>query len=114
MCCFHQSIVELIVDHNNPTSLLYSDHQRFVMDLEGDDYYMIETSEKQRTSSVWSINCPLAGGVSIVHINESHGAITCNLCRSVSKWCQHRETVNAAIFEITGGKLDVKKIFRAQ
>eukprot|EP01084_Bolivina_argentea_P071530 130017_1 len=111
MSCLHQSIVELVIDNHNPTMLLFQEQDKYVREFEKDDIYCIETSDKRKSSSVWSVNCPLGGGISIVHINESHGAITCQLCKSSSKWCAHRNTLNKYIYEITGGFLDVKKIF---
>ncbi len=80
---------------------------RSVVPYNGDDILIIESSEKR----VWSVNCPVGGGVAIVHINESHGALTCSVCKSSTKWCAHKQTLNQYIFDNSGGKLDVKKIF---
>ena len=107
--CIHIILVQLIERFENPTSLIRCDKSKLVTQWSGvNSLLQLEYSDKQRCSSVFSVDCPVHGGNAIVHINQSAMCISCSLCPS-AKWCSHRKVVNEYVFEVTGGEIDVAK-----
>eukprot|EP01083_Nonionella_stella_P252777 870557_1 len=109
--CIHIPIVELMVVHGNPTQLAEGDASGGCADFKDANLYLIEASDKKHISSVWSVDTPLSGGLGIVHINESHGNVTCSEHGNL-KQCPHSIAVQEYVYEHSDGLLDIRAILR--
>ena len=111
--CHHINVIEMIEEYGNPTDLVELDVRDRVRTHLDSKLICIDASERTKSTTVWSVNCPMDGGLAFVTINEAQKCITCLVCRSSHKHCSHMDALNEHLFESTGG-FNVYKNFKAQ